>query len=53
MKRKGNWLLILGLLLAASILAIVFPGKGDFGLDPLVNTGDTAWMLTSTALVPE
>jgi len=51
MKRKGNWLLILGLILTASVLAIIFPGTGDFALDPSVNTGDTAWMLTATALV--
>jgi Amt family ammonium transporter len=51
MKRKGNWLLILGLILTASVLAIIFPGKGDFAMDPAINTGDTAWMLTATALV--
>lgn len=51
MKKKGYWLLLTGLLLAASILAIIFPGNADFSIDPLVNTGDTAWMLTATALV--
>jgi ammonium transporter, Amt family len=51
MKGKVNWLLILGLLIIASILAIIFPGNGNFLQDPNINTGDTAWMLTATALV--
>jgi ammonium transporter, Amt family len=51
MKGKGNWFFILGLLIIAAILAIVFPGKGDFLNDPNINTGDSAWMLTATALV--
>jgi len=51
MKSKGNWLLILGLLIVAAILGIMFPGNGQFTADPNINTGDTAWMLTATALV--
>lgn len=51
MKGKGNWLLILGLIVIAAILGIVFPGSGKFTADPNINTGDTAWMLTATALV--
>lgn len=51
MKKKWYWLFLTGIMLAASILAIILPGKGDFSIDPLVNTGDTAWMLTATALV--
>ncbi len=51
MKGKGNWLLILGLLMVSAILGIVFPGSGDFSSDPNISAGDTAWMLTATALV--
>jgi len=51
MKGKGNWLLILGLLMVSAILGIVFPGSGDFSTDPNISAGDTAWMLTATALV--
>lgn len=51
MKGKGNWLLILGLLIVAAILGIMFPGNGQFTADPNINAGDTAWMLTATALV--
>lgn len=51
MKGKGNWLLILGLIVIAAVLGILFPGSGKFTDDPNLNTGDTAWMLTATALV--
>jgi ammonium transporter, Amt family len=51
MKGKGNWLVILGLLVIAAILGIMFPGSGQFTEDPNINKGDTAWMLTATALV--
>lgn len=51
MKNKGNWLLILGLLIISAILGILFPGSASFGEDPNINAGDTAWMLTATALV--
>jgi Amt family ammonium transporter len=51
MKRKGNWLLFLGLLVAAALLGIIFPGSADFSADPLISPGDVAWMLTASALV--
>ncbi|MCF8358525.1 MAG: ammonium transporter [Prolixibacteraceae bacterium] len=51
MKRKGNWLLILGLIVVSALLGIIFPGSGNFLEDPNINTGDTAWMLAATALV--
>ncbi|MGF7138866.1 ammonium transporter [Roseimarinus sediminis] len=51
MKSKGSWFMILGLIVIAAILGIVFPGSGEFTDDPNLSTGDTAWMLTATALV--
>ncbi|MBN2806187.1 MAG: ammonium transporter [Prolixibacteraceae bacterium] len=51
MKGKGNWLAILGLIVIAAILGILFPGSGQFTEDPNISKGDTAWMLTATALV--
>jgi ammonium transporter, Amt family len=51
MKNKGNWILILGLLFVAALLGILFPGLGSFDHDPAIDAGDTAWMLTATALV--
>lgn len=51
MKGKSSWLFILGLIVISAILGIVFPGSGEFTEDPALNMGDTAWMLTATALV--
>jgi Amt family ammonium transporter len=51
MKQKSSWLLILGLIIIAAILGIIFPGSGKFTDDPALSMGDTAWMLTATALV--
>lgn len=51
MKRKSSWLLILSLIIIASILGIIFPGSGHFTEDVALDKGDTAWMLTATALV--
>jgi ammonium transporter, Amt family len=51
MKGKSSWLVILGLIVIAAILGIIFPGSGQFSEDPNLSTGDTAWMLTATALV--
>lgn len=51
MKTKVSWIFILGLLIIAAILGIIFPGSGDFLSDPNIDSGDTAWMLTATALV--
>ena len=50
MKGKSSWLLILGLIVIAAILGILFPGSGHFTDDPALNAGDTAWMLPATAL---
>lgn len=52
MKKKINtWWLILGLLIIAAVLGIVIPSTSSMLNDPNLNTGDTAWMLTATALV--
>ncbi|MDA3929784.1 MAG: ammonium transporter [Prolixibacteraceae bacterium] len=51
MKGKGSWLLLMGLIVIAAILGIVFPGSAELADDPNLNTGDTAWMLSATALV--
>jgi ammonium transporter, Amt family len=51
MKGKSNWIMILGLLFIAALLGIMFPGNAEFTADPNIDTGDTAWMLTATALV--
>lgn len=39
------------LLLAVVVLALVFPGLPSGAVDGQINTADTAWMLTATALV--
>lgn len=48
-----SWQILLALLIVVGIVAsLFFPGTGFGGLDdPNINTGDTAWMLTATALV--
>jgi Amt family ammonium transporter len=51
MKKNGSWLLILGLLILSAALGIIFPGSGEFTEDASLSAGDTAWMLTATALV--
>ncbi|WP_159520204.1 ammonium transporter [Sunxiuqinia indica] len=46
-----SWLFILLLLVVAAVVGVFFP-SGFGGLnDPNISTGDTAWMLTATALV--
>lgn len=51
MKNNTIWWLILALLVVAGILGILIPG-GTTGLDDTnIVPGDTAWMLTATALV--
>ena len=51
MKNKKKWWLILALLIITAFLGVVLPlgpGEQDYSL---LNSGDTAWMLTATALV--
>lgn len=51
MKNKKKWWLILSLLILAALMGVIFPStmaKQDYSL---IDTGDTAWMLTATALV--
>lgn len=52
MKKKiNNWWLLLGLLIVAALLGVLIP-TGSVDLNELsLDTGDTAWMLTATALV--
>ena len=51
MKNKTSWWFMLALLVVAAILGIVIPsGLGNQDTTNL-NAGDTAWMLTATALV--
>ena len=46
-----SWLMMLLLLIVVSLVGVIIPG-GSWGLDdPNLNSGDVAWMLTSTALV--
>lgn len=48
---KQGWLLILIVLFLFSILGIIFPANFSMGDTTGIDTGDVAWMLTSTALV--
>ena len=51
MKNNTSWWLMLGLLVIVAILGIIIPsglGNQDY---TNINAGDTAWMLTATALV--
>lgn len=51
MRNTKKWWFILGLLIFAALLGIVLPhGSGEQDYSNLV-AGDTAWMLTATALV--
>src|SRR5680860_193954 len=51
MKRKVSWWLILTLLVIVSFLGVMIPsGLGEQDYSNIV-PGDTAWMLTATALV--
>ncbi len=51
MKKKNNWWLLLAFLIIAAFLGVFMPSS-PIGLDdPNIDSGDTAWMLTATALV--
>ncbi len=51
MKNNTSWWVILALLIVAGIMGILIPA-GTSGMDdPNIVPGDTAWMLTATALV--
>jgi len=48
---KSSWLFILLLLIITAVIGVFFP-SGFGGLDdPNIDSGDSAWMLTATALV--
>jgi len=48
--RKTWWFILLALVVAA-ILGIIIPGSKSSPDDPALSAGDTAWMLTATAMV--
>lgn len=51
MKTKVTWWLILVAMFAAALLGVIFPGNGTGAGDEAIVAGDTAWMLTATAMV--
>lgn len=51
MKNRKKWWLILAVLITAAILGIVFPSGNVVQNYTNLEAGDTAWMLTATALV--
>jgi len=50
-KSETKWWLILSMLGVVSLLGIMMQGSLSAQADPGISAGDTAWMLTSTALV--
>jgi ammonium transporter, Amt family len=46
-----TWWLILLALIVAAVLGILIPGSKSSPDDPALSAGDTAWMLTATAMV--
>jgi Amt family ammonium transporter len=48
---KKSWQISLFLILIFSLAGVIVAGKNPFELDPKAQSGDIAWMLTSTALV--
>jgi len=48
---KRNWLIVIILMLAVSLLGVYISGINLTEIDPKIVPGDVAWMLTSTALV--
>ncbi|MBN1821678.1 MAG: ammonium transporter [Prolixibacteraceae bacterium] len=51
MKKNNSWRLLLGLLIIVALLGVLIPGSIKNVDDLKLDTGDTAWMLTATALV--
>lgn len=51
MKTKVTWWLILVAMFAAALLGVIIPGNGSGAGDEAIVAGDTAWMLTATAMV--
>jgi len=50
-KNSNNWWLLLAFMTLAAILGIALPAGLKGFDDPNLNAGDTAWMMTATALV--
>ena len=50
-KANLTWWFILLALVVAAILGIIIPGSKSSPADPALSAGDTAWMLTATAMV--
>jgi ammonium transporter, Amt family len=50
-KTNQTWWFILLALIIAAILGIIIPGSKSSPDDPALSAGDTAWMLTATAMV--
>ncbi len=50
-KTNQTWWFILLALIIAAILGIIIPGSKSSIDDPALSAGDTAWMLTATAMV--
>lgn len=50
-KTNQTWWIILLVLIFAALLGIIIPGSKSSPDDPALSSGDTAWMLTATAMV--
>jgi ammonium transporter, Amt family len=50
-KTNQTWWFILLALIIAALLGIIIPGSKSSPDDPALSAGDTAWMLTATAMV--
>jgi ammonium transporter, Amt family len=50
-KTNQTWWFILLALIIAAILGIIIPGSKSSPDDPALSAGDTAWMLSATAMV--
>jgi Amt family ammonium transporter len=51
MKKINNWWIFLGFLVVVAFLGLLIPSVSGTVNDPNLNAGDSAWMLTATALV--
>lgn len=50
-KTNQAWWIMLLVLIFAALLGIIIPGSKSSPDDPALSSGDTAWMLTATAMV--